>query len=214
VAGVLLGGALLAGCGAKTKQAELPGATPGTTSGATARATPQGTLAAAATPSAAKTKKPPAGWQSFVSQEGGYTIWMPGQVSTKTTPVPTELGTITAHLASVTRKNGALLVIYADYPAVALKANPQKILAGARSGAVKRLGGQLQGEQKITINGFPGLAFSALATAGKEKSFMQAHVYLVRQRLYQLIVVGPQKEKSADEIKTFFNSFTIQAKKP
>ena len=136
---------------------------------------------------------------------------MPGKTTIKTNAVPTELGEIKAHITSATQGESAFLVIYADYPESVLKADPQSILAGARSGAVKRMNGQLQSEKKITLNGFAGREFAATAVVGQEKKkmFVRARLYLARRRLYQLIVVGPEKTKPTDAIKTFFDSFKI-----
>jgi len=200
---VALAGAGVAGCGSNGASEDVAGAP---------RAK-MGNAASPMTPAKAPANALPAGWETFTSKDGGYTVAAPGKLKTSSQQVKTAVGNIKMNMALLSKKNTAYLAIHADYPAVTLKADPQKILDGARNGAIKQMGASATGYKKITINGFPGQEFSGTTKLENVPAFVTARIYLVRQRLYQQIVVGPEDEKSTKDIDLFFKSFKIQAKK-
>ena len=199
---VALAGIGVAGCGSK-----------GTGDVAEAPPAKMGNTASPMMPTKAPTNALPAGWETFTSKDGGYTVAAPGKLETSAKQVATAVGNVKMNMALLSKGNTAYLVIYADYPDVTLKADPEKILDGARNGAIKQMNSKASGYKKISINGFPGQEFSAKTKLGTVPAFVKARIYLARKRLYQQIVVGPDDEKSDKDLDTFLNSLKIQAKK-
>ncbi len=149
------------------------------------------------------------GWKEFQSKEGGFSVLLPGAPVEEKQAVQTELGPIEVRTFTFGLKEnvGAYVVSFNDYPVELVKqSDPQKMLDGARDGAVRTVKGRLLSEKKITLDGAPGreLRIEAPGTL-----VIQSRIYLVKNRLYQILAVT-QKEKAADaEITKFRDSFKL-----
>jgi hypothetical protein len=100
-------------------------------------------------------------------------------------------------------------VAFVDYPKEAVASSkPDDLLDGARNGAVEKVKGKLESEEKITMNGFPGRELR-IAAPGDLK--LSARIYMVKARLYQTIVVAPKAKEVAGNTKRFLDSFKFTA---
>jgi len=100
---------------------------------------------------------------------------------------------------------------YSDYPEEMVKeSDPEKILDGSRDGAVRNANGKLVLENKISLDGNPGreLVIDAKGKGGQDAT-MKARVFLVKNRLYQVMVVAPKGQVSGAEIDDFLKSFKL-----
>jgi len=106
----------------------------------------------------------------------------------------------------------AWLVGYSDYPEALVEASdPATMLAGARDGAVSNVNGQLVSDAEITLNGYPGREFSASVTQNGQEIVLRQRVYMVGNRLYQVVVIAPKGEENSTEVEDFFQSFRLTA---
>jgi hypothetical protein len=104
----------------------------------------------------------------------------------------------------------AWLVGYSDYPEATVKASdPATMLAGARDGAVANANGQLVSDVEVTLNGYPGREFSAAVTQNGQEFVLRQRVYMVGNRLYQVLVLVPKGEEDSPEVEAFFQSFQL-----
>ena len=74
----------------------------------------------------------------------------------------------------------------------------------ASAAAARRPGGELKLEGK-----YPGLEFAAEGKAKDADAFVQARLYLVDQRLYQVIAMGRKGEVPQGEVNRFLESFRL-----
>lgn len=147
-------------------------------------------------------------FKKLTSKEGRFTVLMPGQAEKETMNVNTPAGKLTIHLFSVEKPDGRYFAVsYVDYPAAAVQGrDASKLLDGARNGAVSRVGGKLIDEKKITVNTFPGREFRC---STRSSFFCRMKLVVVRNRLYQLIVVGDRQAIDSDESSRFIGSLAI-----
>ena len=151
-------------------------------------------------------------WRTIDVAEGAFRVLMPGQPHIANQQFETPAGRMSAHLYSSDRPAAYYAVGYSDYPlAFALGENPDKIFNGVRDTWLRRIGGRLTGPvRKLTLAGkYPGLEFTAEGKAKGADAFMQARLFLVDQRLYQVIAMGRKNEVPQGDINRFLNSFAL-----
>jgi hypothetical protein len=151
-------------------------------------------------------------WRSLEVSDGGFRVLMRGQPQVAKQDLDTPAGRMTAYLYSSDRPSSYYAVGYSDYPlALIVAQDPQKLFTGVRDTWVRRIGGRLvSADRKLTLAGrYPGLEFTAEGNARGAAAFVQARLYLVDQRLYQVIAMGRKNEVPQGEVNRFVNSFEI-----
>lgn len=147
-------------------------------------------------------------WPEYKPNGIGYRIEMPKKWEESSQDVPTDLGPIKMHMATVDEKSKAYMSIYSVFPKEHIDKTPaDRLLDNARDGAVKNVKGQLLTEDRIDIGGHPGRHI-VVDTANARVS---QRLLLLDVKLIQAIYVGPAgSEKDADTVR-FFNSFAVTA---
>jgi hypothetical protein len=147
------------------------------------------------------------GWKQFSSKEGRFSVQLPGDPKQGKQSIDTQAGKIDMHLFTYeVSKEVAYIVIFNDYPAAIVeKANKNKMLDGARDGAVKKVKGTLRGEKKLTMNGSPG---REVVVDTPQLSFRNK-MFMVKNRLYQVMAVTPKGKDSTADVMKFLNSFKL-----
>lgn len=144
--------------------------------------------------------------------EGGFSVLMPGQPHIANQEFETPAGRMRAHLYSSDRPTSYYAVGYSDYPlAFAIGENPDRIFNGVRDTWVRRIGGRVIGPvRKLTLAGkYPGMEFNAEGNAKGAPAHLQARLFLVDQRLYQVIAMGLKNQVQQGEVNRFLNSFQL-----
>jgi hypothetical protein len=151
-------------------------------------------------------------WRPLEVSEAGFRVLMRGQPGYAKQDVNTPAGRMTAHLYSSDRPSSYYAVGYSDYPlALVVGENPAKIFEGVRDTWVRRIGGRLVApDSKLTLaGGYSGLEFTAEGKNRGSDAFVQARLFLVDQRLYQVIAMGRKNEVPQGEMNRFLNSFQL-----
>jgi hypothetical protein len=142
----------------------------------------------------------------FSSAEGKFKALFPG------TPKETSQNAagMNMKIFTVEERNGAYVVAFADLPLAENMpdAEIQTRLDGAKQGMVNNVNGKLTGESQVKLDGqYPGREVKA--DLPDKKGQLQARVYLVGKRLYQIMVVGTSSTVgSADTVK-FLDSLKV-----
>jgi hypothetical protein len=153
-----------------------------------------------------------ADFKPFTPKDGGFTITFPGKPEQSTSTTTTELGGVELHQFLVKRpkEKESFVLIYCDLPAEWIKdADAEKLLDRSRDGGVESIHGKLAKENKIKLEGNPGRELAVDAFGGTRLW----RLYLLKGRLYQLLVTAESGRPSASSAKTFFDSFNL-AKEP
>jgi hypothetical protein len=150
----------------------------------------------------------PVPWIEFKSADGNFSVLMPGTPTADVQTVNTQSGQIEIHFYTLSTKNAVYSVSYSDYPASIFDTTPIKsILDGARDGAVKNTQGRLIDEADIALGAYPGRELNVESSGGT--NVMQAHLYVVNHRLYQVIVVTGKGRASSPDLQKFLDSFKL-----
>jgi hypothetical protein len=154
----------------------------------------------------------PAGWKVFASKDGGFTVHMPNAPKDpKKQVVKTSTGELNVTLVIAEGRHDSYFVVsYGDFPRAKLKqGEEEKRLDQACNGAAESLRGEIRHEEPIKLEGrHPGRAF-VIRKDGAVIAKMR--IYLVENRLYQVMVLGKgpifsSKEKDAG---IFLDSFRL-----
>ena len=175
-------------------------------------------------------------WRDLDVSEGAFAVLMRGQPQYVRQDIDTPAGKMTAHLYSSDRPSAYYAVGYVDYPiALVAGAPPEQLFANVRDTWVRRIQGKLvASDNTLKLAGkYPGLEFLAEGTkapgtqvtskggdaagkagaggaAGKPiETFVQARLYLVDQRLYQVIGMGIKGEVPQGEVNRYLKSFRL-----
>ena len=161
-----------------------------------------------APPATATTAPTPTPAKMFTSQAGGFSAAFPEDPQEDVQTLPTDVGEIEVHFLSLERENAVYMIVYSDYPTdVVAQSDPESMLNGARDGAVSNVQGTLVSEEKITIDDHPGRGLKITSSDGEATIY--SNVYLVNNRLYQIMVVIPSSTNLSNEASNFLNSFKL-----
>jgi hypothetical protein len=144
------------------------------------------------------------GWVTYSSARGRFSILMPSEPTVQEQPVDTANGKLMNYVFLSQKGAAAFAISYADYPQN--DADPQGVLDRVREGAVNGIKGTLVSGKNITHKGYPGREFQA-STQG---ALYTSRIFLVKDRLYQMVVVAPATQLSATEINRFLTSFDLK----
>lgn len=147
------------------------------------------------------------GWQSYKSAAGRFSVLMPCAPTTETKATETDLGPINMQMASCVTSNRFTSVIYYDVPATVSKSS-DKLLTDTADAFMKG-GGFVEkaSRQQISINGHPGIEI--IGESGDGQSVVQARYYLVRSRVYLVMIGTAAADVAAADIGEYFGSFLV-----
>ena len=150
-------------------------------------------------------------WQTLEVSEGGFSVLMRPQPTFLKMPVDTPAGRTMAHLYSSDRPDAYFAVGYTDYPVAAVVGvAPDELFAGIRDTWIRRINGRLLMSGPVRLNRqYPGLEFTSEGRVKDADTFLHARVYLVDQRLYQVVAMGRKGEISQGVINRFLESFKL-----
>ena len=149
--------------------------------------------------------------KEFKSEAGGFSVMTPAPLQEAVQPVETQDSKIDLHLFSASQDDIAYFVAYCDYaPDLAKPDNAEKMLDGARDGAVGNSHGKLTSETAITLAGHPGREV-VIETAGEDRPpvTIKGRLFMVKNRLYQVTVVTPRTRAGEKSVNDFLQSFKL-----
>lgn len=149
-------------------------------------------------------------WRRFQDPNGKFTVLMPGDPKQQRQQQQTRLGNLDIYTFAVEQPGlSAHLVTYTDFPAEFIQTvDPNKLLDSGRDEVLRRVQGSLLSETRISLDGAPGRELMIKAPG---ELIIHSRIYLVNQRLYQLIVVAPASKATnlSGSIRGFFQSFRL-----
>jgi hypothetical protein len=149
-----------------------------------------------------------AGLKEFKSPDNSFTVMLPKDVKEEKQAVNTQLGPIEFVSYNAKAKHQEFSIAYSDYPDSFVTAtDPQILLDGSRDGALANIQGRLLSETIIDMNGHPG---RELRIEGPQKLILKSRLYLVGNRLYQVMAVSKPDHSFDKKIEEVFLSFKIQ----
>jgi hypothetical protein len=141
---------------------------------------------------------------TFTSKEGAFSITLPDAPKEKSEEMTSNNGPTTLHTFTVERNEGQsfLMVGYSDYQS---RLDVEASLTGVINGQVDSLKGKLTSDKAVTLDGHPG----RLVTIESADAIFTSKVYVVGNRLYQVMFGNAKAMKPAAELNESFDSFHI-----
>jgi hypothetical protein len=147
-------------------------------------------------------------WQTFTSQQGGFSLLFPGTPTNETKYIkPFQTHTI-AYKPDETTTYG---VVYIDVPSHPDPRGPDKIFDDTRQAALGKNGKPLH-EIPITLDGYSGreLEWQTFYTDKKYGvAFTVAHLFVTKKHFYMVMAVMPSSERFSTNYWRFLNSFQL-----
>jgi hypothetical protein len=149
-------------------------------------------------------------WKEFASKEGRFTVLMPRTPEQQQADAESDFGKGVLHMNTVQAGKVMYGANYCDFPAEIKKAPIKQVFDSSRDGAVANLDGKLADEKEIKLGDYPGREIQIEIAGGKR--LFRARVYLVEQRLYQVVVLGTKETATSKEADKFLDSFKLADK--
>jgi hypothetical protein len=151
-------------------------------------------------------------WRDFKSEEGHYSITMPGKAHHEQHLLPTLAGKVTMQMDSVAAGDALFGVGYAEYPPELLaKSSPGQIFDLTRSALMNNIGARSFSEAPLHGDKFFGRSLHAEGRSGDKVLALDAHLLFSGDRFYEVIVIGSAGPGriGRDALDTYFSSFRV-----
>jgi hypothetical protein len=178
--------------------------------GSLAAPVPSSSAAVASAPAAPAEATPieAAAWKQFSPEKGGFSVLLPGTPIEAPVKVATPVGEMTVQTYVVQRSDGSrFAVLYNDSPTPLGPQEVQQNLETAKATMAATSGGTLKSEKSITLEGNPGRELEISVRDG----LVKVRIYIVKQRLYQ-VIAGPVGKVTATDVDKVLDSFKLTAK--
>lgn len=153
------------------------------------------------------------GTQEYKSLDGRYRVMLSGSPKIQEQTIATAVGPVVQKIAVTEDWSGtARVVLYADFPAALVHlGNRDAILEGACQGWATTAQMLIQSKTPFSISGHSGrdITFESLPGSKIGNATGRTRVFLVGNRLYQVIIAGPKGRLDAATMDSFLNSFAL-----
>lgn len=170
--------------------------------------------AGADTPPPAQTPAPPTdGWLDHTDADGGFTVRLPGAPTVEIAKVPTDAGEFELHTwnLQVPRRDIYIAVMWSALPPLLVEVgDTEKMLDGGVDGMLKSINGTLSEAPKhIELDHHPGRDVRLTVSVGGKQAKARSRLFVVHDRLFQMLVVMESSEQYDIEVDKFFDSFKL-----
>ena len=136
-------------------------------------------------------------WKEFSSAEGRFSILFPGTPKSETITENTKLGPVDLRMFYLDTAVAAYMVAYADIPVDPTSHDDVKrLLDAGRDKLLANKQRRLISEREITIGDYLGREL----IVGDEEGITKSRNYIVKQRLYQVLIEMPDDRNDSPEI--------------
>jgi hypothetical protein len=148
-------------------------------------------------------------WKEFTPPDGSFTVLVPGKPMEFKKSIKTPGGTVDVFLFEVlvTPGDGKFVAGYSEFPEASIKPGTEdKRLDNARDGALASTKGMLVRQKLLLLNHCPGRELLIKIDA---KTVALVRLYAVKNRLYQLVVLGSEELVASPQAERFLTSLKL-----
>lgn len=147
-------------------------------------------------------------WQTVVSDEGGFTVEMPGQPEERKPPAGPAGANLVEYIVANEASQATYIVASTSLPERAPQWTPNQRLDAMRDASLAAVSGKLRedGQRNLELGDHPG---RELRFTGAGYDF-ELRLYVVDQRLIQLGAVRPEREPRSADVDRFFASVKLR----
>ncbi len=152
----------------------------------------------------------------YTSNPGNFRVIAAGTpvVSSQSLSTPAGQLSVTS-VESVDSASVRRIVVYTDLPSSTVQSSTaETLLDGGLRGIAGSRKWKVERQEPVTLDGHPGreVRFAIDRESGSARGTGQARFFLVGNRLYQAIMVGPSQKVSEEELDHFLKSFELLQK--
>ena len=152
----------------------------------------------------------PAEWKEFASKDGRFTVLFPGTPEQSKADTESDFGKGVLHMNTVQVGRTMFGAHYCDFPPDVKKVPLKQVYDSSRDGAAENMQGKLMSEKEVKLGDHPGREIQISVANGRQ--LFRARVYLVEQRLYQVVVFGTKEAATSKDADKFMDSFKLAEK--
>lgn len=147
--------------------------------------------------------------ETSVDDNGHFVVKFPGEVKRASMPVDTPVGKVMMNVVSHEAGVIAYMIIYSDYPAgsVTKTGGPAKVCENASKGAVDSVNGTIRTSAACQLGDVTGLEI--VADIPSRASVARLRFFVVGDRLYQVMFIGPPGQEASPAVMNYFASFRL-----
>jgi hypothetical protein len=149
--------------------------------------------------------------ETFNSSKWGFSATFPGQSKMSAEPIQTRVGNVTLVNFTYEGETQAFMIALTDYPKGSID-SAENSYNGAIEGFVDGIKGKLRTRSPYklgNINGFDFLVDGPSAASTQKTHVFHERIFLVGDRLYQILYVGPTGTEQGIAALRFLNSFRL-----
>ncbi len=154
---------------------------------------------------AAEDKKP----APFVSKDGKFSVALPDAPKEKDAKAKFGDADVAVKMFVVGQKDRAFVVTYSDYPKDKIGPDREAFVAERVENNVSGLKGKVAANDKLTLGKDKHPGREVRVELADKKQLYRARAFLVGERLYQVVVLGPDEFARGKEADDFFASFAV-----
>ena len=150
--------------------------------------------------------------KEFRSKSGNFSVKAPAQLAEQPQTVDRSSGKTEAHTYLAERDGILYVAAYSVFnDEILTQGNPEGFLNNARDSMLASINGKLVLETRKSLRDYPGreLVVNMKMVDGTD-GVMKARIYLVENRLYQLMVIAGTQDAGAETITQFLDSFKLR----
>ncbi len=163
-------------------------------------------LPVSTTPPVAPAERPPV---LFKSAACSFSIMTPVPLNETSRAVNTNGSSLLMHQFAGDAGNRAYFVTELDSAVDAEKDNPAQRLRSGRDGILQNLGGKLDAERSIALDGHPGTEISVSAQKSGVAMVCKVRMYIVGHRVYQIMTISQTGDENPLAAEAFLDSFKL-----
>jgi len=151
-------------------------------------------------------------WREFHSDEGHYSVTLPGKAHHEKRTLTTPAGNVTMQMDSTSAGDALFGVGFAEYPKDYLtRANTDAMLDQVRDALVNNIGARNFKETPLVRDGIARRSIHAEGRSGDRVLTLDAHLMFAGGRFYQVVVIGNAGPGRIDKnaLDIYFNSFRV-----
>ena len=143
----------------------------------------------------------------FYSKKGKFKIWFPcDKPELEKSKVHTDIGDIKLYTYKCIDNLSVFMIGYSDYPEKYMSvSNDEDLLDGAKGGFIKQMDLQVTEEDWFNISKYKGKYFKA----HNSEYYASVRHVIVKNRLYQFVVVTKGSDEPNEKINKFFTSLIL-----
>jgi hypothetical protein len=146
--------------------------------------------------------------ETVVSQDGRFSATFPSKPQTSAIPVQGDGFTLTMNMVAAEKASATYVVSYVDYPSGTLaQKSPDQAFQDIVDGTVGNVGGTLRSVTPVALGDATGRA--VMIDVPAENVAVHERIYLVGDRLYQVMYGGPKGSEIEKGAMAFLDSFKL-----